>query len=70
MNNYSHVIFIDESSRELVIYRLDDSGVRTIFTRTPLPVGSGWTESLESFAKTFGENLLLDSPSARQLLNI
>lgn len=70
MDHYSHIIVIDEDSREIQIFRLEDSGKKTLYTKAPLPSGSGWTESLESFAKMLGENILMDSPGARRMLGI
>lgn len=70
MKNYSHIIVVDEDSREIQIFRLEHSGQKTLFTKASLPAGSGWTESLESLAKTLGENILMDSPAARRMLGI
>jgi hypothetical protein len=70
MSRFDHLVCIDESSRHLTIYRVDSDGKRTLFTRSPLPDGSGWTDELKNFASILGENLLLDSPSARAVLNI
>lgn len=71
MRPYDHVVQIDESTRELKIYRLDTDGTRTFFTSTELPKSSGWEDGrLEVFAKQLGENLLMDSPVARKLLEL
>ena len=70
MNNYSHIIVVDEDSREIQIFRLEHSGKKTLYTKASLPAGSGWTESLESFAKMLGENILMDSPGAKRALGI
>jgi hypothetical protein len=70
MNDYCHIIVVDEGSREVQIFRLELSGKKTLYTRATLPVGSGWTENLESFAKMLGENILMDSPGARRALGI
>jgi hypothetical protein len=65
-----HLVCIDESSREVVIYRIAPDGHRVLFTRASLPDGSGWTDELRAFASMLGENLLIDSPIARDLLEI
>lgn len=53
-----------------MIYRIAPDGHRVLFTRAPLPDGSGWTDELKAFASMLGENLLIDSPIARDLLEI
>lgn len=71
MRAYDHIVKIDEDARELKIYRLDADGTRTFYTSTKLPDSSGWKDDrLGVFAKQLGENLLLDSPIARKLLNL
>ncbi len=70
VEKYDHLLQIDEQSRELRIYRIDASGQKTLFTSTPLPTTKGWSESLERFAKQLGENVLMDSPTARELLQL
>ena len=70
MNSYDHVLHIDEASRELQIYRLDADGRRSLFTSVKLPASRGWTAEFEAFAKQLGENLLLDSLAARDLLGL
>ncbi len=70
MSMYSHLIAIEEESRELLIYRQDVSGKTTLYTRIQLPESNGWDEGLTEFAKALGENILLDSPQARRLLGI
>lgn len=70
MKNFDHVIKIDTSTKELAILRRDDAGVETLYTKVALPNSSGWDEVFEAFAKQLGENILLDSPAARQLLKL
>jgi len=65
-----HLLQIDEKSRELRIYRVDEAGGKTLFTSTLLPTSKGWGEDLEKFAKQLGENVLMDSPAARRLLQL
>ena len=70
MNGHNHLVCVDENARELVIFRVNAEGERTLLTRTALPMASGWSTELEVLARTLGENLLMDSPAARQLLAI
>jgi hypothetical protein len=70
MNTYDHLLHIDEGTRELHIYRVDDAGSKSFYTSIPLPQSLGWNSDLESFAKRLGENLLVDSPTARKLLGL
>jgi hypothetical protein len=67
---YDHLICIDEDAKEVVIYRVDSNGKRTLYTKAPLPEARGENSELESFARMLGENLLLDSPAARRLLDL
>ena len=68
MSDYSHLVCYDETARQLVIYRVDSSGHRTLFSKVELPSAAGWSKEVEEFAKQLGENLLMDSPVARRLL--
>lgn len=71
MRPYDHLVHIDEDTREIKIYRVDADGTRTFYTSTELPESSGWKDSrLEAFTKLLGENLLMDSPTARKLLKL
>lgn len=71
MRSYDHLVHIDEDTREIKIYRIDEDGTRTFYTSTELPNSSGWKDGrLEAFAKLLGENLLMDSPTARKLLKL
>jgi hypothetical protein len=70
MNSHSHLVCVDEGTRELVIYRVSSDEKKTLFTKIALPTVSGWSAELETLAKTLGENLLMDSPAVRQFLAI
>jgi hypothetical protein len=70
MDTYDHLLIVDEQSRELRIYRIDEAGSKTLLTSTLLPQTTGWTDAVSKFAKELGENLLLDSPSARRVLGL
>jgi hypothetical protein len=62
---------IDEDERVLSIYRIH-AGRRELLTRTSLP-DVRYDENpaaFEAFARTLGENLLIDSPQARRLFGL
>ena len=67
---YDHLVCIDEEAKEVVIYRVDSNGKRRLYTKAPLPEARRENSELESFARMLGENLLLDSPAARRLLDL
>jgi hypothetical protein len=70
MNTHDHLVQIDPQSRSLSIFRVDAAGKKTLFTKVDLPSSTGWQPAFEHFAKQLGENLLLDSPAARELLKL
>jgi hypothetical protein len=65
--NFSHLVEIDEGKRVLTIYRVFDSGEKSLYTSSDMPEGKD-SKSGAEFARTLGENLLLDSPAARRIL--
>ena len=72
MKNHDHKVIIDENSKTIIINRIMPDGSEHLFTSAKLPSGNAqdnW-EEFESFAKQLGENILLDSPVARKLLNL
>ena len=72
MNSYDHQVHIDLARSKLVIYRLDENGVKTLYTEVDLPSGSLLEDeaSFRDFAQKLGENLLVDSPQARKHFDI
>jgi hypothetical protein len=69
--DFAHIVVIDKSTRTLRIERLYPDGRRELFTATNIPLPSGKSEDLVSkFALQLGENILLDSPAARELLGL
>jgi hypothetical protein len=70
MNAFDHLVRFDETTRELFVYRIDAHGGKSLLTKSPLPKGSGWGADLHEFAKLLSENLLMDSPAARRLLEL
>jgi hypothetical protein len=67
---YCHLVEVDETSSKLIIYRVYFDGRKELYTQVDLPVGAKETDSLGAFCRMLGENLLLDSPVARKLLNL
>lgn len=69
---FSHLITIDERARKLTIYRVYETGEKTLYTSVDIPdqVTGSNAQSTGEFARMLGENLLLDSPGARKLLGL
>lgn len=68
-DKFHHLVEIDETERQLTIFRVRSSG-REFYTSVKLlekscdedPVGA------QEFCRLLGESILLDSPSGRQIL--
>lgn len=72
MRTYKHLLEINEQDRQLTIYRVFADGRRDLFTEMHLPEAS-YDESpgeFSEFCRMLGENLLIDSPIARNLLGL
>ncbi|GMU46789.1 MAG: hypothetical protein AMXMBFR26_15710 [Porticoccaceae bacterium] len=70
-HSHSHFIEIDEKRRVLTIYRIKGED-RQLFTSVELPQKK-WAEDpevIKEFCRMLGENIILDSPQARQLLEM
>jgi hypothetical protein len=69
---YSHLVEVDVDTRKLVIHRVYGDGRKELFTHVDLPAGTADAkkERLNEFCRMLGENLLIDSPDARKLLNL
>ena len=68
---HSHLIEIDEKEKLLTIYRINGEN-RQFFTSVKLPQKK-WSEdpdAIKEFCRMLGENIILDSPQARQLLEM
>lgn len=70
--NFSHLIEIDEASRQLNIFRLFEDGKKHLYTQVELPAKKADEDkpAYEKFAQDLGENILLDSPLARRLIGL
>lgn len=70
-HDFAHVVVIDRTKRTLKIERFYPDGRRELFTETNIPSLSGISEDVVAkFARQLGENVLLDSPAARDLLGL
>jgi hypothetical protein len=71
-DNFSHIVVVDRASRTLKVERLYPDGRRELFTITDIPKTSSdcCGDVVSVFALKLGENLLLDSPAARELLGL
>ena len=72
MSNFDHLIEVNAARRELIIYRIDKDGTKTLYTSTPLPeidITTG-AEQFQTFARELGENILLDSPAIRKIYSL
>ena len=69
--HYSHLVEINEAERTLTIYRLCGDE-KVLYTRTDIPnlVWDKEQDEMKNFCRLLGENILLDSPQARKLLQI
>lgn len=69
---YVHIVEIDEENRVLKIYRSFLDGSRQLYTEAELPTHA--SDSPDSpytkFVRMLGENILVDSPSARRIIGI
>ncbi|MEO1248057.1 MAG: hypothetical protein AAFX56_20450 [Pseudomonadota bacterium] len=70
--NYAHLVEVDAEKKQLVIYRLSASGSKRLFTSIDLPseTFSENKDGFREFATRLGENLLVDSPVARDVLGL
>jgi hypothetical protein len=69
--SYQHLVEITED-RQLTIYRIYVDGRRELFTKIKLPTTTADQDKLifAEFCRMLGENLMIDSPTARKLLRI
>jgi hypothetical protein len=73
MESFAHIVEVKRETRKLAISRLYAGGKRELFTEIDFPpsgVAIDDAVAYEKFTKLLGENLLLDSPLARELLSL
>lgn len=69
---YSHRVDVDKVARRITIYRIYVCGRMELYTEMELPEKTveESEEAFKVFCRLLGENLLLDSPAARELLGL
>jgi len=72
MVSYTHEIKVNDFNRLLEIYRVFEDGRKELFTSVNLPDISSDKNSdeFDEFARTLGENILMDSPVARKIFSL
>jgi hypothetical protein len=70
--SYAHLLEVDEKEKVLNIYRVYPDGKKELFTSADFPGSSleDDRQGFKEFALRLGENILVDSPAARNLLKI
>ena len=71
-STFSHLVDIDEEKRRLIIYRVFPDGRKQLYTEATLPRSAVNSDdsTLAHFARTLGENILMDSPAARRVIGL
>lgn len=70
MSEFTHVVEVDLPERRVKIWRLFDDGRRQFFTDDVHFVDGIQSDAEKSLLQQVAENILLDSPSGRSLLNV
>ncbi len=70
--SFSHLIEIDEENRRLTIYRVFPDGRRQLCSKASLPRSAINSEDaiFAQFARTLGQDILMDSPAARRAIGL
>lgn len=66
MKNFNHLVKTGED-KKLHIFRVYEGGKEELYTAIDLPDPNN-EEEINSFFRKLGENIILDSPAARKLL--
>lgn len=69
---HSHLIEIDEETNPIYIYKVNARGKKHLLTYTDLPNKKydEDPEAFKEFARSLGENILLDSAIARKIFDL
>lgn len=72
MKTFSHIVSIDPEKKLLKIYRLFEDSQKEFLTERSIEGISAQKDwgKFSQFAQQLGENILMDSPVARQIMNI
>ncbi|MCW2317650.1 hypothetical protein M2322_003214 [Rhodoblastus acidophilus] len=70
--DYAHFVSIDRKLRRITIERIFPNGRREMFTTMNVPDVSSERSGavIDKLAFELGDNILLDSPAARELLEL
>ena len=71
MSHYNHIVEVNEDRRTLTIYRITETD-KQLYTSVQIP-NISWSENpdaIKEFCRYLGENLIIDSPTARRLLGL
>jgi hypothetical protein len=69
MSEFTHVVEVDLPERRVKVWRLFDDGRRQFFTEVHFVDGMP-SDAEKILLQQIGEDILLDSPSGRSLLNV
>ncbi len=71
-SKFSHLVEIDENAGQVKSYRVVADGRKQFYTEAALPPHTTGPNNpaFAQFARTLGENILLDSPAARKAIGI
>lgn len=71
-DTFSHLIEMNYNDNKIIIYRVFSNGTKQLFTSVNFPVDKYNEDKkvFSSFAKMLGENILLDSPVAREIFDL
>ena len=69
--DFAHLVEFDEAARLVRIHRISPDGTHLLYTEAPVPLaaGAGREEQFKRFCQTLGENIILDSPVGRRLID-
>lgn len=69
---FSHLVEIDETNKQVIIYRVFSNGGKQLYTKVDLPAKTVDEDksSYENFSRMLGENILIDSPIARKIVGL
>jgi len=70
MKTFDHLVVVDEETKRISIYRIYSDARKELYTYVDIPELSvnKTKDAFLEFSRLLGENILVDSPSARRLL--
>ncbi|MEW5251654.1 hypothetical protein [Microbulbifer discodermiae] len=70
MENFKHLIEVDEESHSIKIYRIYNGGEKELYTETDLPEIDKDYDKLREFSQSLGESILCDFASVRKFYGL